>query len=59
MEIIKRCTGCKGKAVFNHHSVGWCGSWATLGVFNMFGYCKKTKEHSKELQDFHKTLKEI
>jgi hypothetical protein len=59
MRVIKSCGCCDSKAVFNHHGEGWCGSWAMFGIFNMFGYCKKTKEHSQELQDFHKRMKGV
>ena len=38
----------------NHHGEGYCGHWAAMGVFNLFGYCKKENKYSPELREYWK-----
>ena len=51
---INRCCSCGDKAVLNHHGEGYCGHWAAMGVFNLFGYCKKENKYSPELREYWK-----
>jgi len=53
MEITK-CCSCGDKAVMNHHGEGYCGHWSAMGIYNLFGYCKKENKYSPELKEYWK-----
>ena len=51
---ITKCCSCGAKAVMNHHGEGYCGHWSAMGIYNLFGYCKKENKYSPELKEYWK-----